>query len=87
MRLGNVQNTAGVNHSCCCTIAEILWSCSHLPEITKFLKIGDSYIFAARGLSEFMNYLNFTVYGDINLWVVSLSHYTFMTICYFVMSL
>ena len=38
MRFGNVQNTVGVNHSRCCAIAEILWSCSRLPEISKFLK-------------------------------------------------
>ena len=35
MRLGNVQNTAGMNHSRCCTIAEI--RCC-LPEISKFKK-------------------------------------------------
>ena len=33
--LGNVQNTAGVNYSRCCAIAEILWSRSHLPEINR----------------------------------------------------
>ena len=42
-RLGNVRNvrnTAGVNHSLCCAIAEILWSRSRLPGISKFQKIG-----------------------------------------------
>ena len=38
MRLRNVQNIAGVNHSCCCAIAEILWSRSRLLEISKFKK-------------------------------------------------
>ena len=35
-RLGNIRNIAGVNHSLCCAIAEILWSRSRLPEISKF---------------------------------------------------
>ena len=52
MRFGNVQNTVGVNHSRCCAIAEMLWSCSRLPEISKFLKIRDGYIIAAKCLIE-----------------------------------
>ena len=41
------QNTVRVNHSRCCAIAEILWSRSRLPEISKFLKIGEGYVIAA----------------------------------------
>ena len=44
--LGNVQNTAGVNHSRFYAIAEILLRRSPLPEI-KILKIRDGYIIAA----------------------------------------
>ena len=35
-RLGNIRNIAGVNHSRCCAIAEILRTRSRLPEISKF---------------------------------------------------
>ena len=45
-----MRNIAGVNHSRCCAIAEILWSRSRLPEISKFLKIGDGYVIAAMQL-------------------------------------
>ena len=37
-RFENIRNAAGVNHSRCCAIAEILWSRSRLPEISKFYK-------------------------------------------------
>ena len=38
MWLGNVQNTARVNQSRYCAIAEILWSRSSLPEISNLKK-------------------------------------------------
>ena len=38
MRLGNVQNTSGVNPFRCCAIAEILLRSSRLPEISKLKK-------------------------------------------------
>lgn len=41
------KNTARVNHHRCCAIAEILWGRSRLPEVSKFLKILDSYVTAA----------------------------------------
>ena len=33
----------------CCANAETLWSRCRLPEISKFLKIGDGYVIAATG--------------------------------------
>ena len=41
MRLGNIQNTAGVSHTRCCAIAEILWSRRRLNYKKK---IGDGYV-------------------------------------------
>ena len=32
------KNTAGVDHSCCCAIADILWSRNRLQEISKIYK-------------------------------------------------
>lgn len=47
-RLGNVPNTAGVNHYRCCVIGEIEWCRSRLTEINIYLKkIGDGYVNAA----------------------------------------
>ena len=43
-RLGNIRNIAGVNHSRCCAIAEILWSRLH----TKF---HDNWISSFRGVA------------------------------------
>ena len=43
--LGNVQNTAGVNHPRCCAIAEVLWNRSRFRK--KKLKIVDGYVIAA----------------------------------------
>ena len=42
-----MSETAGVNHSGCCAIAEILWSHSRLPEMSKFLKIREGYVITA----------------------------------------
>ena len=44
--MGNVQNTAGVNHFRCSAIAEILWSRRRLQEISKIQKIGEGYVIA-----------------------------------------
>ena len=63
-RLGNVRNTAGVNHSCCCAIAEILWSRSRLPEISKFLKIGDGYVIAATPSLTFLSFHSSNIKND-----------------------
>ena len=42
----NVPNTAGLKQYRCSAIIENMWSHSRLPEISKFLKLGDGFVIA-----------------------------------------
>ena len=66
-RLGNVQNTAGVNTSRCCAITEILWNPIRLPEILKFKQKSETATLSELQESLSQGVMKFTILMDTSL--------------------